>query len=539
MKKVFAIILSAVLVLSLACCGKTNVVETPSETSVQQEATAANVTNQIIEAAENTAEEIHIGVQNNIESLSPFTISGMAGGFIVDTIYETLGGYYGFGGEFKGMAMKNWVLDEDGYTWHIELYDNIYDTAGNHITSSDIKFFYEEGKAQANANMSYIDAVNIIDDYNLDFVMNVNQAGRFERICTAFYVFSQAAYEASEDQMVTTPVGTTPYVLTDFVSGSSLTFEATDHYWQNSQDTVFGLSNVKKIVFHIIPEAAQLSIALETGVIDIAENLNGTEAERLASEGFSTVMTDAHLCYVLLYNCDADEGMFADNLKLRQSIAYAINRSDIIEAVASGYGTELKNYGSSNYGDYTPANADGDYYAYNAEMAKQLAAEAGYDGRTIRLVCGSAETSKNAATVIQAYLIAAGFNCEIDAQDNNIFNVTKGDPTAFDLLLDTKGDQAYMIGLLRNSFDVSNFASGKPANFVLDDTLQSLIDTASSEEGHTLENVQAAADYVAQNCYGIGLFVLKNFYAHNDQVEKLIFSQWDTVVPGCCTYSGN
>ena len=499
-----------------------------------------DVTEQTIEAGETQADLIQVGIPRNLESLSPFAISGMAGGYVVDTMYETLGGYYGFGGEFKGMVMKNYTLDDDGFTWHIELYDNIYDTEGNHITTSDIRFFFDTAKEMANANMNYVDDVVVKDDYNFDLVMNVSEAGRFERICTGWYIISQAAYEASPDGMAATPVGTTPYKLTEYVSGSSLTFEATGNYWNDPAQSLYGYDNVKKIIFRVISEAAQMSNSLETGTIDIAQNLNLTEVNRLQGSGFETITTDAHLCYMLFFNCDAEKGYFADKPELRKAIVYAINREDIIEVVASGAGSELKNIGSSNYGDYSPAEVEGDYYAYDPAKAKELVDQSGYDGTTLKLVVGNNEIHQNAAVVIKAGLEAVGIKVDIDAQENNIYDVSKTDPEAFDLILGKKGEQAYMVGLIRNSFGLGNFKkTGKPNDtFVIDETLQALIETASSEKGHTDENVKKAADYIAQQCYGVGLFVLKNFYAYDPaKVSKVVLCQWDGIVPGCCTYA--
>ncbi|MBQ8995493.1 MAG: ABC transporter substrate-binding protein [Oscillospiraceae bacterium] len=536
MKKWLSIALLFVMMASiLTACGEAPAAPSGDGSNVED----VDVTDQTIEAGAVQADEVNVGIPRNLESLSPFAVSGMAGGYVVDTMYETLGGYYGFGGEFKGMAMKSFELDDTGYIWHIELYDNIYDTEGNHITASDIKFFYDEGKARANANMNYIDSIDIKDDYNFDMVMNVSEAGRFERICTGWYIFSEAAFKASPDEMASDPVGTTPYRLTNYVSGSSLTFEATGNYWNDPANSLYGYDNVKKIVFHVIPEAAQMSNSLETGTIDIAQSLTLTEVNRLQAAGFDTIATDAHLCYMLFFNCDADEGYFADKPELRKAIVYAINREDIIEVVASGAGTELKNIGSSNYGDYSPAAVEGDYYAYDPAKAAELVEKSGYDGSVLKLVVSNNEIHQNAAVCIKADLEAVGIKVDIDAQENNIYDQSKADPTQFDLILENKGDQAYMIGLIRNSFDLNNFKkSGKPNDtFIIDQTLQDLIVKASSEAGHTDANVKAAADYIAEQCYGVGLFVLKNFYAYNPaKISKVVLCQWDGIVPGCCTY---
>lgn len=65
--------------------------------------------------------------------------------------------------------------------------------------------------------------------------MKKDMVGAFEAILTNTFVVSQKAYEESKDQFATEIISTSPYKVTEFVSGSVLSFEKRDDYWQKSR----------------------------------------------------------------------------------------------------------------------------------------------------------------------------------------------------------------------------------------------------------------------------------------------------------------
>lgn len=96
---------------------------------------------------------------------------------------------------------------------------------------------------------------------------------------------TKAAYEASSDQMATTPVGTTAYVLTDYIPGSEYAFEKADSYWQSEDNfTDYQYANVDRIEYYYIPEDSQLAIALESNTVDMVNGLSYTESQRFVDE---------------------------------------------------------------------------------------------------------------------------------------------------------------------------------------------------------------------------------------------------------------
>ena len=93
-------------------------------------------------------------------------------------------------------------------------------------------------------------------------------------------IVSKKAYEESADQMATSIVSTSPYMVTDFVPNVSITLEKNPNYWQTDESLQCPLykdMTADKLSYTKISEAAQQTIALETGAVDVFEGISNTE----------------------------------------------------------------------------------------------------------------------------------------------------------------------------------------------------------------------------------------------------------------------
>lgn len=492
--------------------------------------------------------EVHIAIPQTVESLDPFTVSAQGKNYIFTTLYQTLYTTSGFGCEMEPALAKSYEqIDE--YTYHISLYDNIYDTAGNHITAEDVAWVYTYAKELGNvARIGYVESCTALDDYTVELVLNTTQAGAFETlISNSVYIVSQKAYEESEDKMLTKPIGTTAYVVEDFVSGSSVTMKKADSFWQTDETLVPEVyqANADKLIFETITETSQASIALETGSVQAVADIDAKEVARFMEGGASAAGFKTHeivgtLNYIMLFNCA--EGSVFTNKDLRQAVCYAIDSQALVDGGLEGRGTIMKSFGGSFFPDYGSNWDNEDYYDYDLDKAKELLEQAGYapGELSIRLMIQNTSVYQNAAQLMQAYLAQAGINVEIVEYDNALFQTYKlAESGEYDMLIDCRGSSNFITSTWCTVFDRNNYASGATQNGVVDDELQSLLETASDVYGHTDESVDAFHQYLKEQAYGIGLFNINAYTVTVDSISRIVVDPKNYVVPGAFTYGSN
>jgi ABC-type transport system substrate-binding protein len=489
---------------------------------------------------------VRIGITYDPGTLSP--LAARNGGTIAvhRTIYEFLIDRDTFGGEMKGSLMESWEQVDDR-SYNITIYKTIVDTAGNPMGASDVKFIYDTAKAMGTLpKLNIIDSISVVDQYTAAFKFKDPLAlGDLEGILSEIPVVTEASYKASGDNMATRPVGTTAYRVTEVVPGSKIVLEKTGKYWQTdaSKMPLAAKSNVDAVEFHIIRESAQLVIALETGAIDITAHIgNARQVARFQSGGdladkFTVYNYMNNPVFALPFNC-APGRPFANNLALRQAVAYAIDRGGIVSGAFGGNALALKALGSSKYGDYNTAWDAQPYYEHDVAKAKSLMAQAGYPngGLRLKLLCPNNEESLNMATIIQGYLSEIGITLEIASFENAMFNTLKADSSAYDMFITTYGSTDYIVNLWKLGLYAANYDGQRTESFVVDSRLQSLLSQCITVAGHTTANMNAFNAYLNDNMYVYGLVVNYGFVISNKRITGILLDSRNNIIPGSCAY---
>jgi peptide/nickel transport system substrate-binding protein len=100
-----------------------------------------------------------------------------------------------------------------------------------------------------------------------------------------------------------------------------------------------------------------------------------------------------------------------DNVKVREALAHAINRQEIIDGAMFGYGTPIGTHFAPHNPDYVDLTAQS---AYDPELAKKLLAEAGFaDGFKTTLKLPPPSYARRGGEIIAAQLRAVGIETEI------------------------------------------------------------------------------------------------------------------------------
>lgn len=179
------------------------------------------------------------------------------------------------------------------------------------------------------------------------------------------------------------PVGTGPYMVKEWTPGVSITLEANPNYTVQAEKP-----RVKTLLFKIVADTNQLLAQLKTGDIDVATEdalslAQSPELDKLGDVGAKAYYTPAATWEHADFNLD--RAVFQD-VRVRQAIAYGINRKDIVDKVLFGKSVQMDSWivpiskfsvmndNMKSYLTKFPITK----YDYNPDKAKQLLDAAGW-----------------------------------------------------------------------------------------------------------------------------------------------------------------
>lgn len=168
--------------------------------------------------------------------------------------------------------------------------------------------------------------------------------------------------EADEEGFKTNPVGSGPYKFVEWKQGDSVKLEAFDDYYAGAPAT-------KYLQMKVIPEAAQRTIALETGEIDLAYDIIANDKDKVADNADLQLLEAPSLsCYYVTMNMKQKP---FDDIRVREAINLAIDRQLLVDTIINGAGQVADAIIAPAVFGYSSPGA----YEYDPEKAKELLAE--------------------------------------------------------------------------------------------------------------------------------------------------------------------
>lgn len=350
----------------------------------------------------------------------------------------------------------------DALTYEMTLWDFIYDTDGNQITSEDVKWSIETYVEAGNKGaVNRLDYIEVVDETT--FIWHCSSEfglGEMGKHLGNPSILSQKTYEEHGNDMTTTPVATGPYMIVDYVQGASFTLEAdedfwmkniTDEAWLAENDFAMNFQNVKTIQFQIIQDAGSRAIALEMGTVDAADSLSVADVNNFIQNpelGVSAVTLPVRPPIAFYFN--ANEVSPCSDVNLRQAICYAINNAEF----AAGLGVPAYEvFGLSPNMYDAPENwmtgEDRDYYTYNLEKAKELVEASSYNSETLTIMYTST-TAYDAATIMfRSAMKEIGVTVELFPVEQSVLEEMEFAWDKWDIRFDTMGGGNYLNAVLK------------------------------------------------------------------------------------------
>jgi len=377
------------------------------------------------------------------KSLDPDAVTAVNDFRIVFNIYDGLVRYKHGTLEVEPDLATSWDISEDGtvYTFHLREGVKFHD--GSPFNAEAVKFkfdrmldedseYHDTGPFPLSFFFSAVDTVTAVDDMTVEFKLKEPYAPFLSNLAyTPGLIISPEAVKQYGADVGRHPSGTGPFKFEEWEANSKVVVSRNEDYWD-------GAPSLEAVVYRPITDSNTRVAEMLSGGVDLLVEVPPDNISQFEESPDYTVYEQGtpQIWFLIL---NAKEGPMADK-RVRQAVNYAINKSAIVDDILQGTATVAA-------GPVPPAfNWAHDTglkpYPYDPEKAKQLIADAGAEGASVKFLVTEGGSSMldpiPMGTAIQADLEAVGLNVEIETYEWNTF-LGKVNPG-----LEGKGDMAEM-----------------------------------------------------------------------------------------------
>ena len=280
------------------------------------------------------------------------------------------------------------------------------DWNGAPVTAEDVQFTIGLNKnpkstAFLHADFDIVDKVEVIDPKTVRIVLKKPSAP-FPHLMASYHapVLSKVAGDPDPAK----PIGAGPYMFKSSERGVSIEVERFPGYYRP------GKPKTPKLKFVAYTDENLRVAALESGNIDVTETLPWQAMDSVEKNPRLKMDSTVGPFMYLVFN--TKQGPFT-NVKLRQAVAFACKRDEIVKVAHFGRGQPLHGlpYPGKPFSQ-SPAN---NQYKYDPDMAKKLMREAGFpNGFQAKLLSTTSPTlHQTTAEVVQQNLAEIGIQFDL------------------------------------------------------------------------------------------------------------------------------
>lgn len=340
-----------------------------------------------------------VAIPSDISRTDPIIGSGAETAYVEQNVEETLVRRApGSTSKLVPSLAASWDISPDGltYTFHLQTGVKFHD--GTDFNADAVVFNYERWKnlpAELQGDSYYAAAVfggfgdksNLVsvtatDPATVVMVLKTPQSNFLStQALPQFGLGSPTALKAGGGDNTVTDVskiteaqggtgalvGTGPFKFQEWVAGDHVTVVKNPDYWDKT-----AIAHVDQVKFQVVTDQTQVFNGLQSSEIDLAETVSPTDIAAIKSAPKLQILDRGESC---------DESFIGvnqtytpvKNLKIRQAIAYAINKPSYVDAFYAGLAVPADNWMPLNTEFAKPLGLP----TYNPDMAKQLIAQSG------------------------------------------------------------------------------------------------------------------------------------------------------------------
>jgi len=346
---------------------------------------------------------------SDVVGLSPLLMNDSVSANATEHLYEQLFKLNGDTMEIEPLLAESYE-NPDELTWSIKLKKDITFHDGTPFNAEAVKYTFEKLRDPATAApraslMEPIDTITVIDENTVEIKTHYPYGPFLATLSHTNAAIVSPTADQKQDLM-SEPVGTGPFKFVSWTPGDQVVMEANENYWG-------GKPEMDKFTIKVVPEISTAISMLQTGEVQLIDNLPAEQIERLeAVENINIEKKEGTTVYYLTFNHARDRNQ---DPEFRKAIASAVDRDAFISKL-NGLGVRSDSIlGPKVFGYDESADKAGTPYDVN--VAKALVEKNGYGKEPIKLLTANRSNFILMAEIVQAQLTEAGFKVQIESME--------------------------------------------------------------------------------------------------------------------------
>jgi peptide/nickel transport system substrate-binding protein len=311
----------------------------------------------------------------------------------------------------------SWTPSADIKTWTFKLRQGVKFHDGSDFKADDVVATFRRladkstgSTAAATLNFLPPDGIEKVDDSTVAFHLSRAQAD----FPSYTYIYQAGILPANwSGDWATSPIGTGPFKMTSYTPGQGSSYVRNEAYWES------GLPYLDGIEIKIWQDPSGELTALQSGASDLMALTPYDALDDIRKNPSLRVLNSRSAAYDAMH-MRVDTPPF-DNPKVRQALALALNRPDVLNVVLGPDGGELAS--DQPVAPVLRDHVDIPMKTQNLATAKQLLAEAGHpNGFEFDLPTHTgAEWLKNWALTLQQAFAPIGVKANLVVETSQIY----------------------------------------------------------------------------------------------------------------------
>ena len=379
-------LVAAATALALTACGSTGSSDTSKSTSTASAASTssgseAGTENTItIPAGESVSQDSDITAMVAVDftTMDPMDTSDTLSGGVQRMMMD---GLFGFDENMQIIPMlaTSYEANDEATEYTIHLREGVSFTDGTPWNAdaliANVNKWADKslGLKRTTFLCNVLDHAEKIDDYTVKIYLSQSFGAFISNLAhPATLIMSPKQIEAGEDACAQAPVGTGQYKFVEWAAGDHMKVELNKDWWGYDADVCGGTAladadaGFKSITFKPVAESATRVSAVQAGDAQIMWSVPTESVDTLKGDSNVSVgMGDSITVWYFFMN--TQKAPFND-VKVREAMAYAINKEAYIQVVMNGYGSVA----TSMVGEEVQHYKGNDPYSYDPEKAKEM-----------------------------------------------------------------------------------------------------------------------------------------------------------------------